>query len=522
METDRIVYNIVYNNVMLAMDEQEVYANFAAMFRIAPEKAAAILSKPKTVLRSNLDAATAEMYSKKLKAIGLDVDVVKAGKPGAAVASVSAASPVEAETQIEQKQPLALEPYVPGAAIRRNEKYALSAREAAAYKGNRILPFEFHGTGLEYFRIWIVNVFLTLLTVGIYSAWAKVRTRQYFYGNTQIDGMAFSYLATPMQVLRGRLVAVLLLGFYLGAQYVSTTAALGAVAMLVLLSPALLVLAFTARLRFTAWRNVQFDFLRDIAGAYRVVLFPALLVGVAFASSVLTQDPATAGKLPPTVAGIVAVAMLVLSLGFPYWQCEINRFIVNHAAYGNQPFLFAARASDYYKLYFLKLPGLFLLLAFTVWVMTMVVGNHLGDVFRQMQNVHQQTAMPAGNKVATDAYLLTGLFFLVFMVGYAYVIAFMQASLFNLRYNQVAIGKSTLMCDVSADKLLVLYVVNTVAIVLSAGLLIPWAKIRMARYRLSCLELHASYELEDIVNSAHHDNAVGQEVSDLFDVDIAL
>lgn len=519
MNTDKsvniVVYNIVYNNVMLAMDEQEVHKNFAAMFKIAPEKAAAILSKPKTVLRSNLDAATAEIYSKKLKAIGLDVDVVRVGTANTPGIYGVAASPVEVETQIDQKQPLALEAYEQGER-RRNEK------TDEGYKGNRVLPFEFYGSGMEYFRIWIVNVFLTILTAGIYSAWAKVRTRQYFYGNTQIGGMAFSYLATPMQVLRGRLVAVLLLGFYVGAQYISTTAALSALAVVVLLVPALLVLAFTARLRFTAWRNVQFDFVRDIAGAYRVVLFPALLVGVAFASSILTHDPLAAGKLSPTVGGIVGIAMLVLTLGFPYWQCEINRFIVNHAAYGSQPFLFAARAGDYYKLYFLKVPGLFLLLLFSMWVMSMVVGDHLGDFTRQVQHMHQQASTSADARLNTNAYLQVGLFFLVFALGYGYIIAFMQASLFNLRYNKMAIGKSTLMCDVSADKLLVLYFVNTLAIALSAGLLIPWAKVRMAHYRLSCLDLHASYELEDIVNAANRDNAVGQEVSDLFDVDIAL
>ncbi len=36
-------------------------------------------------------------------------------------------------------------------------------------------PLEFHGSGGEYFRIWIVNLCLTIVTFGIYTAWAKVR-----------------------------------------------------------------------------------------------------------------------------------------------------------------------------------------------------------------------------------------------------------------------------------------------------------------------------------------------------------
>ena len=48
--------------------------------------------------------------------------------------------------------------------------------------------FTFTGKGEEYFRIWIVNVCATLLTFGIYSAWAKVRRLQYFYRHTRIAG----------------------------------------------------------------------------------------------------------------------------------------------------------------------------------------------------------------------------------------------------------------------------------------------------------------------------------------------
>ncbi|MEX1058239.1 MAG: DUF898 family protein, partial [Natronospirillum sp.] len=46
------------------------------------------------------------------------------------------------------------------------------------------IPVAFNGRGGEYFGIWIVNIALTVLTLGIYSAWAKVRNKRYFYGNT--------------------------------------------------------------------------------------------------------------------------------------------------------------------------------------------------------------------------------------------------------------------------------------------------------------------------------------------------
>jgi uncharacterized membrane protein YjgN (DUF898 family) len=70
--------------------------------------------------------------------------------------------------------------------------------------------FEFRGSAGEFFRIWIVNVALTLITLGIYSTWAKVRTRRYFYGNTFVAGYAFDYKALPWRILIGRLVALAL------------------------------------------------------------------------------------------------------------------------------------------------------------------------------------------------------------------------------------------------------------------------------------------------------------------------
>lgn len=39
-------------------------------------------------------------------------------------------------------------------------------------------PLTFTGTGAEYFGIWIVNLLLTIVTLGIYSSWAKVRRLQ--------------------------------------------------------------------------------------------------------------------------------------------------------------------------------------------------------------------------------------------------------------------------------------------------------------------------------------------------------
>lgn len=65
----------------------------------------------------------------------------------------------------------------------------------------------FSGNAKEYFGIWIVNILLTIVTIGIYSAWAKVRRKRYFNGNTVLAGRAFGYHATGGQIFKGRLIA---------------------------------------------------------------------------------------------------------------------------------------------------------------------------------------------------------------------------------------------------------------------------------------------------------------------------
>src|SRR5438132_12646505 len=69
-------------------------------------------------------------------------------------------------------------------------------------------PVQFTADAGEYFRIWIVNLALTIVTLGVYSAWAKVRKRRYLYGHTRIDGEGFEYRGRPIAILKGRVIAV--------------------------------------------------------------------------------------------------------------------------------------------------------------------------------------------------------------------------------------------------------------------------------------------------------------------------
>src|SRR3954447_5239224 len=80
--------------------------------------------------------------------------------------------------------------------------------EPVQIQNEEVIPFTFVGTGAEYFRISIVNLLLMLVTCGLYSPWAKVRRLRYFYGSTLLAGSAFGYHASPIALLKGRLLSL--------------------------------------------------------------------------------------------------------------------------------------------------------------------------------------------------------------------------------------------------------------------------------------------------------------------------
>jgi len=58
-------------------------------------------------------------------------------------------------------------------------------------------PLKFNGCTKEFTLIWLLNVVLSVITVGIYSGRAEIRIRRYLMGNTVLAGNRFDYHAAP-------------------------------------------------------------------------------------------------------------------------------------------------------------------------------------------------------------------------------------------------------------------------------------------------------------------------------------
>lgn len=338
--------------------------------------------------------------------------------------------------------------------------------------------FNFSGTAGEYFRIWIINVALSIATLGIYSAWATVRTRRYFYAHTRVAGAAFEYHARPIPILIGRLIAVTFFLLYVLAEYflpLLTPILLLAAAILV---PVLIVRSLRFRARYSTWRGVRFGFEGSYTEAYKYYLFALLLVVVSL------------GLAYPLVKG---------------WQ---KRYMIGNHRFGAHDFEVGDLTNSFYKTYLIAwssviglIVSLMLLLGIAVFGLT-IIGREPEE---------------------TGIYILTALLLMPLYLGLFIAGMFIYARTTNAVYNHTALEACRFHCSIETKDIAWLYFSNTLAIVFSLGLAVPWARIRLARYRASRMKLLGPADFDHFVGTAAKgERAIGAELGDVFDLDIGL
>jgi uncharacterized membrane protein YjgN (DUF898 family) len=340
-------------------------------------------------------------------------------------------------------------------------------------EGERTIRAEFTGTAREYFRIWVVNLLLTFLTLGIYSAWAKVRKKRYFYGSTKLDGDSFDYFASPKAILYGRIVAAGVFVLYLFVGELYPMAALGAWLALAAILPWLAVRAFTFNARNSGYRGLRFDFLATTGHAVRAYV-PLLLVLIA-----------TAG------------------LAWPWFEARYKAYLLSHHAFGTSRFQCELPARRMFGIYF-KGGLLALLLG--------VPSALLGGVFVM------QADLPEPVRWLTFLLPLVPLY-LAYAVAYAYV----QARTTNLQWSNTRGPGVRFSSTLRATELMKLYVGNFLAVAATAGLLMPWAVVRTLRYRLENFAMVVEApRLHEANPALARVGAAGQEVGDFFNLDLSI
>jgi uncharacterized membrane protein YjgN (DUF898 family) len=349
-------------------------------------------------------------------------------------------------------------------------------------EGWRRYPFRFTGDGGEYFRIWIVNLALSVLALGIYSAWAKVRRKRYFSQHTLLDGHNFEYLGDPVAILKGRIVAFALLFIYVLAHQAMPllvpVLALGFFAAL----PWIVVRTLRFNARNTRHRGLCFDFQGSLGEAARIFFGWSLL-------------------LLPTFGLIL-----------PYLLYRKSAFIAGNHVYGTVRSQFVGRAKSFY--------GVFLA-AFVLMLAPLVLMVAGFVVFAGVER-----SAPLGREDLTALFGVLGLA-LVALYSFLPVLAgYLNARIARLTFTGTHLGELEFESRHIARALIWLYLSNLVLIVLTLSLFIPWARVRAARFWLHNLVLVGpNYSLGFFVVAAEGGSpggAAGAEIAEAFDLDIAL
>jgi len=367
-------------------------------------------------------------------------------------------------------------------------------------------PFVFTATGPAYFRIWIVNLLLSIVTLGFYSPWAKVRRLRYFYGNTLFDGSPFEFHGRPIALLKGRVIGLVLLIAYSQAAKVSFALWVGVVVVLIVLFPWLLWKSFRFRMANSSYRGIRFGFDGSVRDAY-LTFVPLMLMVVAPAASLFYAqriDHLAVQKLPASY-GISVLLVLVLA---PWFYFRLRAYQHRNARLGSTPFRFDGRARSAYWIA-VKIG----LLMFGFLLIATAAGGAVAAAL--YFGVRPKPGSVAG-------FVLPGvgvaIGYLVLLSAGSQPTAMIQ----NFVWNHSTLGEARFESQVGRSTLWRIQFVNLFFTLVTLGFFWPFAVVRSMRYRIG--ELAWTGDPDALVAGAGDAKvgAVGEESADLFGLDIAL
>ena len=347
----------------------------------------------------------------------------------------------------------------------------------------------FHGTGGTLLGIHLVNTLLTLVTLGIYYYWAKVRVRAYVFAQTEFAGDRFSYHGSARELLNGTLKASLVFGvpyfllknagnFFEANMGIQIALQVAASLLLILFIPVAIASARRYRLSRTAWRGIRFSFQGKTLGFITLWLSGYFLTGV------------------------------TLGLYYPYFSTKKHAFLTAHSYFGSQPFKFSGDGAVLFRP-FLKM----YLLSVTVAIVT---GLSLYSFIElPLQNIKDPETM--GSLVfGTIASLIVGA--LVFRL------LWLPYSVKEQRYfwEQTSIGSARFQLPITTWPYLKLKLGNLLLVACTLGLAWPWTTIRNITFITDQLTFVGIDNFDEIVQAYDGAPPMGEGLDGFLDTGFDL
>ena len=165
---------------------------------------------------------------------------------------------------------------------------------------------------------------------------------------------------------------------------------------------------------------------------------------------------------------------------------------MNQTAYGTTQFVFSAQVKSYYKIFGI---GVGILLGILVLAMLVLSGSGLMS--------------PNG------AAVLAG------FVAYIFVVTYFTVAFTNLGFISTSLKEHGFNATLTLRGYVKVVLINMLLIVITLGLYLPAAKVRIMKYITSCIELHERGSLDDFIAAEKESvSALGEQLGDVFDFSV--
>jgi uncharacterized membrane protein YjgN (DUF898 family) len=377
-------------------------------------------------------------------------------------------------------------------------------------------PVEFSGSGGEYFRVWIVNVLLSVVTLGFYTPFARRRTAQYFYGHTLVAGSPLEFTAQQRKMVIG---FVLLVALYAAFKTASQTGQDTMVSLMLLAGAALAPYFWGSAMRFrlnaTRWRGVRLQFTARWSEVYRASwpLFVMALAWAAafFVSAALLPDEGPPAPRPRMQLALLAanwiVVLLVSLLCVMRLEYNYKSLLVLRGRIGGQPGRWKPVFSDFVRIW-LATAGVFLL---TVLVVAGGGALALGGSLSALQGSRRMGIFA----VLVVLAIALGTVLLLFMAS-APARAYREARMFQLVWNNIGVSQvARFRCSLKARGYVVLRVRNIFLTLLTLGFFRPFAVASEYRMKSESVTLHVKGGLDQLAGQlAREEQGLGDAIAD--------
>ncbi len=358
-----------------------------------------------------------------------------------------------------------------------------SELKVAKRVSNRLIDYKsfyFSAKIGDFFRVWFVNILLTIFTFGGAYPLAKQRIKEYLFNSTILDGSNFEYRLNIKSLIDTSVFIALMLFVSFGLYYLEMP-------LYYLLAPALLT-AFASpwiayknlksNIDALSYRNVYFKYVgKNLTQYYKlttlyfgVIFMPTLiLIG---ASIYFYNNLAYAlSAILVTVATLYFVAIFIFLSSKLY-----NRYqdlIINRTYFGINRFYFDTSVNI--DTLFKKFLPIALATTLVVAILSALIYTNFIGLF------------------TIDTTLKYILIFIISFIGINFFLGTLQGYLQNFTLNNTTLKGYSIKSHLKPIKFGAIKFVNSILLIFTLGLAYPYTKIKELKYRLS----HTQFECED-------------------------